>query len=76
MSWGVGHSRGSVPRWLWLWYRPAAAAPIQPVAWDLPYAAGAALKEKKKDATICLSIYQLMDFFLVWTIINKASTNI
>ena len=26
---------------------PAAAAPIQPLAWGLPYAAGAALKNKK-----------------------------
>ena len=27
---------------LWLWCRPAAAAPIQPLAWEPPYAAGAA----------------------------------
>ena len=33
---------------LWLWRRPAAAAPIQPLAWERPYAAGAALKKKKK----------------------------
>ena len=32
----------------WLWCRPAAAALIQPLAWDLPYAAGAALNDKKK----------------------------
>ena len=31
---------------LWLWYRPASVAPIQPLAWELPYAAGAALKKK------------------------------
>ena len=34
--------------WLWLWCRPAAAAPIQPLAWKLPCAAGVALKRKKK----------------------------
>ena len=28
----------------WLWHRPAAAAPIRPLAWELPYAAG---KKKK-----------------------------
>ena len=28
--------------------RPAAAAPIRPLAWELPYAAGAALKREKK----------------------------
>ena len=33
---------------LWLWCRPAP--PIRPLAWDPPYAAGAALiKKKKKD---------------------------
>ena len=31
-----------------LWGRPAAAALIQPLARELPYAAGAALKRKKK----------------------------
>ena len=30
---------------LWLWCRPAATAPIQPLAWELPYAAGVALKK-------------------------------
>ena len=33
---------------LWLWYRPAAAVPIRPIAWELPCAVGAALKKKKK----------------------------
>ena len=27
----------------WLWWRLAAATPIQLLAWELPYAAGAAL---------------------------------
>ena len=26
--------------WLWLWCRLAAAAPVQPLAWELPHAAG------------------------------------
>ena len=26
--------------------RPAVAAPIQPIAWELPYASGMALKKK------------------------------
>ena len=38
MSCGVGRRCGSDPTLLWLWSRPAAAAPIQPVAWELPYA--------------------------------------
>ena len=33
---------------LWLWYRPAAAAPVQPLAGKLPYVAGASIKRKKK----------------------------
>ena len=34
---------------LWLWCRPTAAALIQPPAWELPYAAGVALKRQKKE---------------------------
>ena len=29
---------------LWLWHKPAAVAPFQPLAWELPYATSAALK--------------------------------
>ena len=36
------------PALLWLWYRPAATAPIRSRAWEPPYATGAALKKKKK----------------------------
>ena len=36
------------PALLWLWYRPAATAPIQPLAWEPPYAMGSALKKRKK----------------------------
>ena len=32
-----------------LWHRPAAAAPIQLLAWELPYATGWAPKGKKKE---------------------------
>ena len=41
----------SDPVSLWLWRRLAAVAPIRPVAWELPYASGAALKSKKKKVT-------------------------
>ena len=33
---------------LWLWHRLAAAAPIQPLAWEPPHAVGEALKKLKK----------------------------
>ena len=51
MSCGVGHRLGSDPALLWLWRRLAAAAPILPLAWEFPYAAGAALKSQKKTTT-------------------------
>ena len=48
MSCGVGRRCGSDLILLWLWCRPAAAAPIQPLAWELPYATCVALESKKK----------------------------
>ena len=47
MSRGVGCRHGSDPMLLWLWLWPAAVAVIQPLGWELPNAAGAALKKKK-----------------------------
>ena len=48
MSCGVGHRRGLDPTLLWLWCRPTAPAPIQPQAWEPPYAMNAALKRQKE----------------------------
>ena len=48
MSCGVGCKGGLDPTLLWLWYRPVSAiAPIRPLAWELPYAAGVTLKRQK-----------------------------
>ena len=47
MTCGVGCKYGSDLTLLWLWCRPAATALIQPLAWEPPYAVGAALKETK-----------------------------
>ena len=47
MSCGVGHRCGLDLALLWLWCRPAAVAPIHPLAWEPPYATGVALKSKK-----------------------------
>jgi len=44
VSCGVGCRGGSDPALLWLWRRPVATAPIRPLAWEPPYAAGAALE--------------------------------
>ena len=37
------------PSLLWLWCRLATLDPIQPLAWEFPYAMGAALRKKKKE---------------------------
>ena len=44
---GVGHRCGLDLALPWLWCRLAVAARIRPLAWELPYTAGAALKRKK-----------------------------
>ena len=47
MMYGIGHRHSLDPALLWLWWRLAAAALTQPLAQELPYAAGMALKRKK-----------------------------
>ena len=47
MSCGVGGRCGSDLVLLWLWCRQVATAPIRPLAWEPPYATGAALKSQK-----------------------------
>ena len=49
MSCGAGcrHSLDPVWLWLWLWHRVAAAALIQPPAWELPYTGHMAKKQNK-----------------------------
>ena len=42
-----------------LQHRPAAAAPIQPLAWELPYAALKRKKKKKKESSIIFSALYL-----------------
>ena len=48
VSCGVGCRLGSDPTLLWLWRRPVATAPIRPLAWEPPYAVGAAQRNSKK----------------------------
>ena len=42
MSCDLGCRHRSDLALLWLWCRPAATAPIRPLAWEPPYAAGEA----------------------------------
>ena len=59
MSYAVGHRCSWDPELLWLWYRVAVVAPINPLAGKPPYAAGVALKrQKKKKKKISLSKFE------------------
>ena len=48
MSCGVGCRLDSDPTLFWLWCRPAAVAPIPPLAQQLPLAAGIAVRRNGK----------------------------
>ena len=48
MSCGVGRRHHLDPALLWLWQRLPAAVLTQPLAWELPYAVGLALKRQNK----------------------------
>ena len=48
MNCGVGCRLSLDLALLWLWHRPAAGAPIGPLARKLPYAESAALKKAKQ----------------------------
>ena len=58
MSCGVGHRHSLDPMLLWVWHRLAATAPIQLLAWELPYIRGAALKRQKKKSQLLLDKHQ------------------
>ena len=48
MSCGAGRRCSLDVALLRLWRRPAAAAPIGPLTWELPYATGATIKKQKQ----------------------------
>ena len=56
VSCAVGRRHGSDLALLWLWCRSAATAPIRLLAWEPPYAAGAALEKAKTKKNIILII--------------------
>ena len=63
MSCGVGCRHGSDTALLWLWHRPAATASFRPLAWEPPYAMGAAqeiAKKKKKKKKRQPGMYSLI----------------
>ena len=64
VSCGVGGRGSSDPELLWLWYRPAAAALIWPLAWEPPYAKGATLKKAEKRIEFSVNVALTSLFFL------------
>ena len=61
MSCGVGCRGGLDPMLLWLWCRPAATAPIGPLAWEPPYATGATQEIAKKRKNFGNNILSILD---------------
>ena len=59
MSCGTGRRHSSDLALLWLRCRPAATAPIRPLAWELSCAMGAALKRQKKKISVIDTLYLL-----------------
>ena len=57
MSCGVGRRHGLDLALLWLWRRPEAVALIHPLAWELLYFEGAALKKQTKQNKTMTSLY-------------------
>jgi len=61
VSCGIGLRLTSDLVLLWLWCRLGATVPIQPLAWEPPYATSAALEKKTKAITIIIIIYWKME---------------
>ena len=74
MSCGVGRRRGSDPMLLGLWCRLAAAAVIGRLAWEPPYATGAALKRQKEQKKKKVSVlWKHVAIICMYTPNNSAS---
>ena len=75
MSCGVGHGCGSDLVLLWLWHRLAALAPIPPLAWESPYAVGAALKKQKEKEIQSFNLSLKLCFYSIF-VYSFQSTNL
>ena len=65
VSCGMDCRCGLDPQLLWLWNRPVATALTQPLAWEPPYAAHAALKTNKKHHRSIIKLIYLNFLFLL-----------
>ena len=75
MSCGIGRRHGSDPMLLWLWHSAAATAPIRPLAWEPPYAAGEALKNKKTKKKKKINIQQIYSGKLTYYHLNESGSS-
>ena len=72
MSCSAGRRHSSDPKLLWLWCRPATTGPNRPLAWEPPYAAGAALKKtEKKKKENCNKRFATITVYKDYTLIEK-----
>ena len=69
MSCGVGHRCNLDPMLMWLWCRLEATAPIGPLAWEPPYAAGTALKRQRGKIVIIINKNNFKNFHHSWCIV-------
>ena len=76
LSCGVDCRCGSDLAFLCLWHRPAAVAPIRPLAWEPPYAAGAALKRQKTKKKMVITTCHLHLQGLNHEILQQLTLNI
>ena len=73
---GIGCGCGSDLKLLWLWCSPTAAAPIRPLAWELPYPTGVALKRLYIDIDIDIDFFSWnswQEFFRTCTLMEITS---
>ena len=70
VSCGTHYKHGLDLALLWLWSRPAAVAPIRPLAWELPHAMGTALKQKKK-----FMWHTVLSYKMTWTCLSSSRIN-
>ena len=75
MSCGVGRRHGSDPTLPWLWRRPVATALIRPLAWEPPYAVGAAQEMAKRQKKSKLFLVHLINylFFILYPLDLKVN---
>ena len=73
MSCDVGRRCSSDPELLCLWRRLAVKAPIRPLAWEPPYAAGTALEKAKRQKKGKMTIQKLAKDIKKQTVMKKYS---